>query len=53
MTPDISRRAPPVMRETASAVVTAVRTGSRADVGTQLARAERDGCGICHRHGYQ
>jgi hypothetical protein len=52
MTPDISRRAPPIMRETASAVASAVRAGNRREAGTQLARAERDGCGICHRSGY-
>jgi cytochrome c556 len=53
MTPDISRRAPPIMRETALAVAASVRAGNRADTGTRLARAERDGCGICHSHGYQ
>jgi len=53
MTPDISRRAPPIMRETASAVAAAVRAGNRREAGTQLARTERDGCGICHRSGYQ
>ncbi len=53
MTPDISRRAPPIMRETARAVAKAVSAGNRADAGTQLVRAERDGCGICHRRGYE
>ncbi len=52
MTPDISRRAPPVMHATAEAVAAAVRAGNRPDAGTQLARAERDGCGFCHRSGY-
>lgn len=53
MTPDISRRAPPVMRATAEAVADAVRAGNRPAAGTQLARAERDGCGFCHRRGYE
>lgn len=53
MTPDISRRAPPIMRETANSVLAAVRAGNRREAGTQLARTERDGCGLCHRSGYQ
>jgi hypothetical protein len=53
MTPDISRRAPPIIRETAGAVAKAVRAGRRAEAEAQLARTERDGCGICHQHGYQ
>lgn len=52
MTPDIARRAPPILRETATAVVAAVHAGNRREAGTQLARTERDGCGICHRSGY-
>jgi hypothetical protein len=53
LTPDMSRRASPVMRETSGGVAAAVRMGNRQEAGAQLARLERDGCGICHQNGYK
>jgi hypothetical protein len=41
------------MSRTAGALLETVRTGNRRATGEQLVRTERDGCGFCHRHGFE
>ncbi|MND07741.1 hypothetical protein D3C83_299440 [compost metagenome] len=53
MTPDIARGATTAMSATAEPLLEAVRSGSRPNAERQLARVEREGCGYCHRRGYQ
>lgn len=48
MSPQRVRDAPAAMSRTAESLRAAVRTGNRAIIGDQLARAEKDGCGACH-----
>ena len=43
--------APEAMMRTAQQLLATVRTGTRAAVGDQLTRTERDGCGFCHLSG--
>ena len=51
MSPERVRGAPAAMIRTAQLLQTAVRTGKRPAIGDQLARTERDGCGVCHLSG--
>lgn len=48
MSPQRAGKAPAAMQQAAGQLLSVVRTGSRAAVGTQLAQTERDGCGTCH-----
>jgi hypothetical protein len=40
--------APGAMTATADRLLAVVQSGTRAQIGDQLARTERDGCGFCH-----
>ncbi|MEJ0018957.1 MAG: cytochrome c [Acetobacteraceae bacterium] len=51
MSPQRVNGAPAAMTRTADLLLMAVRTGQRSTVGDQLARTERDGCGVCHLSG--
>jgi cytochrome c' len=48
MSPQRVRDAPGAMSQTAGSLRAAVRTGNRAVIGDQLARTEKNGCGVCH-----
>jgi hypothetical protein len=45
------RGAPEAMKRTADALLAAVRTGNRSQIGDRLAQTEHDGCGFCHLSG--
>jgi hypothetical protein len=53
ISPQMARQAPEAMSRTAGALLNVVQTGTRRAAGDQLARTERDGCGFCHRHGFE
>jgi hypothetical protein len=53
LTPEMARTAPDAMRRTAERLTSVVRTGTRAQAGQALVVTEAEGCGACHRHGYQ
>ncbi len=48
MSPERLRGAPAAMRETSEMLLAAVQNGNRADIGSQLANTEKNGCGFCH-----
>jgi len=48
MSPQRVSGAPAAMTGAAERLLAEVRTGTRAQIGDQLARTERDGCGFCH-----
>src|SRR5689334_19607584 len=48
MSPQRAGNAPAAMQRASEQLLSVVRTGNRAAIGTQLAQTERDGCGACH-----
>jgi cytochrome c556 len=48
MSPQRAGNAPAAMQRASERLLSVVRTGNRAAVGTQLAQTEHDGCGACH-----
>ncbi len=51
MSPDRLKVAPAAMTRASELLLTAVHTGNRATIGSQLAQTEHDGCGACHLSG--
>ena len=48
MSPQRASGAPAAMTGAAERLLAEVRSGTRPQIGDQLARTERDGCGFCH-----
>ncbi len=53
MTADAASKAPVAMQREAQLLLAAAEKGSPPEVGAQLARTEREGCGACHDHVYR
>ena len=53
LTPEMAQAAPDAMRRTADRLAATLVSASPADVAVQLTVTETQGCGACHRKGYQ
>jgi cytochrome c556 len=49
ISPDMAREAPETMRNSAAALLAAVRSGDRLAISRAITAVEDDGCGACHR----